>query len=366
MTPDSEKAARIVPEVKGGVPAVVLPCSPDQFREFIAGLLGRPQTIEGFVDGPFEVTKQNVENLHHLIDQRILSQNEATLVQFTARVEYDNNSSVLLNSLRDFLSYNEVKPLKSSALHLSWTYLMKFPMKDFPEKQVIQISFKSDTANRRLISPHQIIEFTPGDWAGGTMSFRIEHTDRTWGTDMESLIGGHLQLLQKPVSRLRRFTNEYSGTIGFISAALALLISTSLGYRITVQFAAETTGKMLKTSPASASLEALARQLNLLTDLVASGIWTRFSLLLLVIVLATVIGAIVLGAVVGGSANQPGKSFVLLTSKAVADRDAYIKALEHSWYRLGAWIVATLALGVASDLIFYLGLKYFAGSGLVT
>ncbi len=154
MTPDSEKAARIVPEVKGGVPAVVLPCSPDQFREFIAGLLGRPQTIEGFVDGPFEVTKQNVENLHHLIDQRILSQNEATLVQFTARVEYDNNSSVLLNSLRDFLSYNEVKPLKSSALHLSWTYLMKFPMKDFPEKQVIQISFKSDTANRRLISPH--------------------------------------------------------------------------------------------------------------------------------------------------------------------------------------------------------------------
>src|ERR1700694_338469 len=135
MPLDREKGAHIAAEGAGGVSTVVLPCPPDQFREFIAGLLGLPQTIEGTLDGPFEVTKQDAENLYALIDQRISSQNEAALVQFTARVAYDNKSSVLLSSLRDFLSYNEVKPLKSTGLQLSWTYLIKFPMKAFPEKQ---------------------------------------------------------------------------------------------------------------------------------------------------------------------------------------------------------------------------------------
>jgi hypothetical protein len=122
-------------------PTVVLPCPPDQFRDFIAGLLGRAQTIESVVEGPFEVNKQSIENLFHLIEQRIGSQNEATLVQFTSRVVYNDSSSVLLNSLQSFLSYNEVKPLISVGLHLSWTYLIKFQNKPFPEKQVIVISF---------------------------------------------------------------------------------------------------------------------------------------------------------------------------------------------------------------------------------
>jgi hypothetical protein len=127
---------------------VVLPCPPDQFRDFIAGLLGRAQTIETTIAGPFEVTKHSVENLFHLLAQRLSSQNEATLVQFTARIVYDDNSSVLLNSLEDFLSYNEVKPLISVGLHLSWTYLIKFQNKPFPEKQIVQISF--DTARRSM------------------------------------------------------------------------------------------------------------------------------------------------------------------------------------------------------------------------
>lgn len=54
---ERQSEARIDPYEEGGVPTVVLPCPPDQFREFIAGLFGCPQTITGSVDGPFEVTK---------------------------------------------------------------------------------------------------------------------------------------------------------------------------------------------------------------------------------------------------------------------------------------------------------------------
>jgi hypothetical protein len=206
--------AYIDPHREGGVPSVVLPCPPDQFREFIAGLLGRPQTIEGSIAGPFEVTKQDAENLYHLIEQRVASQNESTLIQFTARVSYDNHSSVLLNSLQEFLSYNEVKPLTSSALHLSWTYLIKFPTKAFPEKQVIQVTFGSGETRRPAFVPYELFELAVEQWPGGGMTLRIEHTDRTWGTDIEALIRGHLQLLQKPVSKLRWLQIDFPATSG--------------------------------------------------------------------------------------------------------------------------------------------------------
>jgi hypothetical protein len=76
--------------------AVVLPCEPDQFRDFIAGLLGRPQTIERALGGSLEVGRSEIESLYHLVEQRVSSQNEATLIQFTVRIVYDDNSSVLL------------------------------------------------------------------------------------------------------------------------------------------------------------------------------------------------------------------------------------------------------------------------------
>jgi hypothetical protein len=107
-------------------------------------------------------------------------------------------------------------------LHLSWTYLIKFPLKAFPEKQVIQITFGSGVGRRHFIFDERVrwLEQAYEDWPGGGMNLRIEHTDRTWGTDIESLIRGHLQLLQKTVSKARQFSNRFSGVIGFGSAAV--------------------------------------------------------------------------------------------------------------------------------------------------
>ena len=171
-------------------PTVVLPCPPDQFRDFIAGLLGRAQTIETIVDGPFEVTKDSIENLFHLLQQRVSSQNEATLVQFTTRIVYNDNSSALLNSLQDFLAYNEVRPLISIGLHLSWTYLIKFQNKPFPEKQLVQVSF--DTAECTV--PFQSVGALQLRYRQPCpITLRIEHTDRTWGAHERPAAGRSVQ-----------------------------------------------------------------------------------------------------------------------------------------------------------------------------
>jgi hypothetical protein len=76
---------------------------------------------------------------------------------------------------------------------------------------------------------------------------------------------------------------------------------------------------------------------------------------------ATIIGSVALGIAVAIAADQPLRSFVLLTARAAADRDAYLEAQKKSWYILGAWIFFTLAIGVVSNFIFYLALQYFAG-----
>lgn len=340
----------------------MLPCPPDQFRDFIAGLLGKPQTIERYVEGPFELTKPDAENLYHLLDQRISSQNDATLVQFTARIIYSDNSSVLLNSFSDFQSYNEVKPLISTGLHLSWTYLIQFKNKSFPEKQNIDISFISDPsqeARARLVTGSaDFIRVTHIiDTRSTPCAIRIQHTDRTWGVDIEALLKGQIETLRKPQSSGRRIANQYAGMIGFATSATAILVSLFLSYLVAEHFSSEyaSQAKALRGSTA----EALARQIDFLTGLVASGAWTRFSLVLLFVGTVVIIGAIVCGVFISDQASQQGKTFVLLTKRATDAMHQYKQLHQRSWYSLPAAIIGTILLGVLANLIFYLILKWW-------
>src|SRR5206468_8826898 len=63
--------------------SIVLPCSTQDFGNFISSLLGKPQTLSNTLRGPFEVASADVTNLHALLMQRISQQNDAVLTQFT-------------------------------------------------------------------------------------------------------------------------------------------------------------------------------------------------------------------------------------------------------------------------------------------
>jgi hypothetical protein len=49
--------------------SLVLPCAPEEFTEFISGLLGKAQTIEQVFTGAFEVDKNDIVNTYHLVNQ---------------------------------------------------------------------------------------------------------------------------------------------------------------------------------------------------------------------------------------------------------------------------------------------------------
>ncbi|MGY3559303.1 hypothetical protein ACVWZ4_001890 [Bradyrhizobium sp. USDA 4472] len=338
-----------------GATTVVLPCPPDHFSDFIAGLLGRAQTIETVVDGPFEINREGVENLFHLIKQRISSQNDATLVQFTARIIYDDKSSVLLNSLPEFLTYNEVRPLVSQGLHLSWTYLIKFQNKPYPEKQVIVISFDTTGRDASLhgVGTVRLIFDEPS-----VVRLRIEHTDRTWGADMEALLRGQLEMLRRPISAARSFSNDHSGWIGLAAGLVAGLLTLVASYRISSEFALSQLTKLSEALKDIAPNEQLARRLAFLTDLVTSGIWTRFTLFAAVLLVVLIVGSVVLGALIAEQAHVRVPSFILLTSRSKESKEKALQKLKNSWYSLAGSFLGALALGLISNGVFYLALKY--------
>lgn len=120
---------------------VRLPVGLSEFGTFIRSLLGRPQTITKYYRGAYEITQNDVRNFHELIMQRIQQQNDSQFIQFTAQTIYSDSSNVTVNSLEEFLTYKEVRPIISEAIHLEWSYLVQFQDKDAPEKQKITIAF---------------------------------------------------------------------------------------------------------------------------------------------------------------------------------------------------------------------------------
>ncbi|WP_157038814.1 hypothetical protein [Rhodopseudomonas palustris] len=354
--PDSE--AEIISPIDPERAAVVLPCEPHQFREFISGLLGKPQVIDRTISGPFCVAKSDIEDLFILLDQRVSSQNDSTLIQFTARIFYKDNSSVLLNSFSDFASYKEVKPLVSTAVQLGWTYLIKFRNKNVHEKQQIDVGFLGDPHRRLDLDEFRFrsMEFRNS----GFISLRISHTDRTWGTDIEALLSGHLTRLVRQQSPLRSFARRYSTQIGFLTFA-ALICSFLYGgwialddYKDQVTRGAREVLRMdfsQTATIASATKEILQR-------LVDSPNERLIGISLFGFLLALGVSAI-LATMVGEYASERKPSFVALTDKTIELRDATLSRDWDNWFFFVCSILGSIILSVLGNYAFYLIVKRF-------
>ena len=90
---------------------LTLPFSEDQFREFVSSLFGRPQELSRTIVGEFAIELGDILNIHFLLEERIAQQNNGYLAQFSAKIFYDDNSSILLNSFNSLSNYVESKAL---------------------------------------------------------------------------------------------------------------------------------------------------------------------------------------------------------------------------------------------------------------
>jgi hypothetical protein len=268
---ENEKALRHLQE-QG---YVVLPFNQAQFKQFITGLLGSPQSITKQISGSFTFDSNDINNLDQLLLQRITQQNNGTLVQFSATIVFSDNSIVELNSLPELLSYNEIRPIVSNDIHLSWVYLIQFPDKMAPEKQKIQVSILTayEGKSRKLLDDLKV------KWEGygaGAINFRIEHTARTWGTDIEALLTNHVKSLITQPSKARKFFYDHDTSVGVFSMFLlwgSLIYGAFLSVRAFAERQSILVSKLISSN--SNSLDELSAKLNQTLSLTANGTWAQ-------------------------------------------------------------------------------------------
>lgn len=329
---------------------IILPCEPTEFGEFISSLLGKPQTIERRVVGAFEVSKQDIANIFHLIEQRIHQQNDAALMQFTVRILYDDDSSILLNSLSDFQRYSEIRPITSIGVVLSWVYLVQFKNKAVPERQEINISFGNHADGMFFLRKALPIRLAIG--IGGIL-IRIQHTERTWGADIENLLAGHVKNLIKEVSKKEEFLWKNSGMIGF-GSGVVLFLSALLGVVITSSkfievYLAKVNDLLIGGKTAD---EILTSKIDFVVEIISTGVWPRFTFSIVVFLIISLILAIILGSWIGSKADNRPESFVLLSKKAEEKRSNYLAERKRDWLMFSVSILASIGTGVIANLVF--------------
>jgi hypothetical protein len=335
---------------------VVLPVSGDQFRDFVKSLLGSPQAITRVLRDPFEIRQADIQSLHDLLIQRVTQQNRGFLAQFKARIGFSDDSGVELNSIENLLSYNEIRPVVTRSITIKWDFLLKFEDKENPERQTVTISFYADFGPSLFDSDSTAISdlfFSLSVRKAGVIQFRVEHTARTWGADIEALLSNQLSAYKKTQPRLRRYANKNSSSIATFVAGW-IILSCLIGIALTtMNFSKSQAGKAsVLASSSYQSLASIGKGIDYLLDTISSGLWEKYFIGATGFMILSVIVATVVGAWAGSSASAKRPSFILLSR---ADMDAKAREmgrLDRQWGSFLASSISAIGYGIISSLIF--------------
>jgi hypothetical protein len=346
-----------VEPIKNDSYAIALPCSTEDFGNFIGSLLGKPQTISKAYRGAFEIKPEDITNSYHIVLQRIKQQNNAHLIQFTVRLVFDDNSSILLNSFDDFCAYNEVRPVTAVQAHLSWSFIVNFQDRKHPEKQEIELSFVTtapgglaifETDDSPVIPLAKLI-------SGGIISFRIKHTARTWGADIESLLAGHIKNIILPQSKNRDFAQKHSGKI---AAALAVTFFTATVAVCVASANSISTDQLQSLGHLIGAANATDKKVDKLLEMVASGFWGKYFFSVFVFTIFSFVAAVFIAVWAETSADTRRPSYLLLTKKSYQHKDEADKQYRFKWFSFLGSIAFSIVTGIASNILFS---KYWAG-----
>ena len=326
---------------------VMLPCKPEQFKDFISSLLGRPQTITRHIRDPFEITKDDINSIHHLLDQRISVQNKGVLIGFTADISYDDKSAVTLSSFEDFMAYAEVKPLVCESLHVNWRWIIEFTDRA-PEKQDVSITFMGSTIgnNHGTVVINDLSRLRP---AVGGIVVRIAHTDRSWGGDIDSLLKGAIELLTKPTPKWKKFFDNNEFIIG---VALSITYASTLCLTVNSIVSAYTIRKYEISSSAWDRLpagESVYRILNYIARHIINQS-APLSILSTIVYIILIISSIFFGFFSAHVAGKERSSFVLLTRHTEEKRKEFEKKQKDNWKKVFGGIIVSLIIAILAKV----------------
>ncbi|MFD0976508.1 hypothetical protein [Salinimicrobium gaetbulicola] len=298
---------------------VALPFNEEQFKDFIVSLLGKPQTITKRFTGTFDIDKDNLIALYQLLHQRINQQNDSRLIQFRATIYYDDNSTVTLNGFDHLVNYNETLPLVSVSVHLTWQYLLKFRDKDSFEKQEISISFQTSNDGNPVGSMDEF--YHP---YRNVVGFRISHTARTWGADIEGLLSKHINTITNKDSKFLDFFK-------YNDDAVENIVSVFL-FGITLIFSISKTNQILDVTDTSVLVKHYG---NLIFLFFGIYVLTRITIVIL-----------------ERFEIFSSPSFVRLTKETEKHKIKKLKSYKRRWAKYFGTIILSLIIGILSNVLY--------------
>ncbi|MDD2469187.1 MAG: hypothetical protein PHI97_34940 [Desulfobulbus sp.] len=308
---------------------VTLPCSQDDFTDFVKSLLGKAQTIENNFDKSFEINQGDIVSLYHLIEQRIHQQNRANLVSFTAIIHWSDDSSIQLNDIDSLATYNEIRNVVPGSLHLSFTYLIIFQQSKTPEKQEIYISF---------------------DVARG-IYYAIKNTARSWGSDIDSLLTNSITEIIKKSTKPEEFQIKWiptdKDTIRNIVITIIFIGIAFLFFLYTNNIGSIATSSMASGS----SLEDISKNLNILSKFVVSS---KIYVSTLTAILFSFLCLFFIDDMVSGAHDRYSYSlrFIIFNKTAESYKDGIIKRYKKDAKKAILNFVYAISLGVAANILF--------------
>jgi hypothetical protein len=343
-------------ESAGG--AIQLPCSQEAFASFISGLLGEQQEIKRTFSGSFTLGIPDIENFHYLIDQRIREQNQHHLVSFKATILYSDGSSVSVNGLDNLKKYAEIRPLVSSGVSLSWTYLIKFGDNEKPEKQQIDIDIRALANSKMRVffskkdgSVFGVDEITSQNT--GYISFCIYHTARSWGADIENLLKGHIEnFIKDKDGPVRRFSRRNAGRISLLSFLSSMSLLTMAGINL---LEVMTSYSIREYMNASSTNNDTMWSISNKVDFIFRTMNSTYSMYAPAITIITIIGSFVISAIMAGyihgKVEEQEPSFILMSRASEENMKNTLEKYNSRWVKFLIAFTLNISAGILANII---------------
>lgn len=326
---------------------ITIPINKHQLGDFISNLLGQKQSLERTYDLTFEIDHEWLMNLHEMIHQRISLQANSTLINFSAVIYFENGAKRTITTIEAFRGFHETKPEVSNGVKIVWEYLVQFPNRTHPEKQ--QISFtastivvdKSHPPFSTLIS--KIIEYAFSESGDSLINVQIDHTERTWGDDIENIISSCIVDVSSKPSLTDKFVQIARLTFVFVIMCAMLFYPIYSSISTSSDVLIDLNGKFEELKSISVITPEL---INNKLDLVFDGLTkieekkNAFSFIFLMLIFSSPIFCYFFLLFT----QETSQSFILLSKKSVQRKDDFLnKKKRKTMVILASYLLSILA-----------------------
>ena len=330
-------------------------------------LLGQPESIDGYIEGEFEIDFGKFEQLNHLIDDRISKQNQSSLLEFRAKLFFNDGSSMSFNGVHNFQNYRELRPLICEGFIFTWSYLIKFNDKQVFEKQEISVSsveedISSSTKMKRKNSIFSGFDLSLVDKVP-KISYSARCTDKGWGIEITELIRKYFLGFTKVNTSLwislRRKIIENFKTVEQSCTLLAYFFFIGLTLQLLETGLKECRSLSGQSSQFVKGNIPIDEKIGFLVQLVSACNSKESSISFILPILLLFATAFLLPILIHKLVQLPNYRFLLFTEASKSRRDEYFRKIND---RRSFWVVTILAgliIGVLGNYIFTWLISFF-------